>query len=530
MNSGFRSPFGVLKDNPSDIENIREYLVLYRGEGVALDDDVCRDIDLDDMFCYANRCMTPLGELMLYDRFRQMKRNRRIAADEREVSRIIEDTELRTRVEKVLGAVNVKKGVSVTSLLKMSVQISRWHRFSWLVPLFECIALALMLIYLPPAASIFFAVAALIFNACLHYANKSYVDTYIRPLMQLDRIRQASVGLSELDSLNDLHEVNQSIRNLSRLSSRLKVFTLNGVLESDIMAMFYVLIEFVKILFCVEPVRTYAILKKMEDVSKDSRTLFEYVGGWDVLYSIASFRTWMDSCGFRWSLPSFCSQHKVLEAENIYHPLIKDCVPNSIRIDKSVIITGSNMSGKSSFLRTLAVNIVSSYALNMSFSESFLLPQCRLHSVLSVSDNLDEGKSYYMSEVMRIKAIIDECSSNEEQVTDFVFIDEIFKGTNTVERISIADSLISYLSSLEYTVAVVSTHDIELARGLEDTLDTYHFNETIDSEKICFSYRLIPGVVYTRNAISLLKLCGYPSSVIKKAEENAKSFSVTSGW
>ena len=94
-----------------------------------------------------------------------------------------------------------------------------------------------------------------------------------------------------------------------------------------------------------------------------------------------------------------------------------------------------------------------------------------------------------------------------------VFIDEIFKGTNTVERISIADAVIRHLSSLENTIAVVSTHDIELARGLETTLDTYHFNETIDSEQIRFSYTLIPGVVYTRNAISLLRLCGYPSSI-----------------
>lgn len=212
-----------------------------------------------------------------------------------------------------------------------------------------------------------------------------------------------------------------------------------------------------------------------------------------------------------------------MKVDNIYHPLINNCVPNSILIDKSVIITGSNMSGKSSFLRTLAVNIVSSYGLNMSFSSAISLPECRLHSVLTVSDNLDEGKSYYMSEVLRIRSIIEKCSSGDNHLTNLVFIDEIFKGTNTIERISIADAVIRYLSSLENTVAVVSTHDIELAHGLEEILDTYHFNETIDSEKISFSYTLIPGVVYTRNAISLLRLCGYPSSILDKAEENAKN-------
>lgn len=521
MKTVHRSTYGILKENPTDIDSLGAYLRLYRGEDVAVDDDVCKDIDLDDVFGYCNRCITPIGEVMLYDRFRQMKRSSRIADDEDDISQIIKDEYFRRRIESALGAVNQKKGISVSSLLNMSVKIGRWHRFSWLVPLLELALLVLTLIYLSPAAAIFLAVAILTVNVCLHYANKSYVDQHIRPLMQLGRLREASVKLSESDRYNDLQEVDLSIRSLTGLSRRLRIFSLNGILESDFMAMFYIVIELVKILFCIEPIMTYAILKKMDDVSKDSRTLFEYVGGWDVLYSIASFRTWMDSCGFVWSSPAFVQQRKTLNADRIYHPLIKDCVPNSIRMDKSVIITGSNMSGKSSFLRTLAVNIVSSYALNMSFSYAMSLPECRLHSVLSVSDNLDEGRSYYMSEVLRIRSIIDRCSAADDDVTDFVFIDEIFKGTNTVERISIADAVIRYLSSLENTVAVVSTHDIELARGLESTLDTYHFNETIDSERISFSYTLIPGVVYTRNAISLLRLCGYPQSILDKAEENA---------
>ena len=202
----------------------------------------------------------------------------------------------------------------------------------------------------------------------------------------------------------------------------------------------------------------------------------------------------MDSCGFEWSLPTFVSQPKTLKAKNIYHPLINNCVPNSIQIDKSVIITGSNMSGKSSFLRTLAVNIVSSYALNMSFSSEFSLPECRLHSVLSVSDNLDEGKSYYMSEVLRIQSIIDRCSSADNHVTDFVFIDEIFKGTNTVERISIADAVIRYLSSLENTTAVVSTHDIELASG--QLVGTYAAIQVVHAKAAAAfkpGYSTIPG-------------------------------------
>ena len=526
MKSAFKSGFGLLKDNPSDVEYIRGCYRLYKGDDIPLGDDICRDVDVDGLFGYANRCLTPVGELMLYDRFRQMKRSRRLTEDESDISLMMQDEGFRSKVEAALGAVNDKKGVSVSSLLNMSVGVGTWHKFSWVIPLLECAALVLIIAFLPPAAAIYFSIAALILNASLHYINKSYVEIYIRPLIQLSKIRQAAVRLSEIDSHNELKNVRNSVRNLTKLSGKLRIFSLNGILESDLMSIFYVLVELVKIVCCVEPVTTFFILRKMEDVSRDSRTLFEYVGGWDALYSIASFRSWMDSCGFAWSSPTFVPQQKILKAEDIYHPLIKDCIPNSIQIGKSVIITGSNMSGKSSFLRTLAVNIVSSYAMNMSFSAGLSLSECRLHSVLTVSDSLDEGKSYYMSEVMRIKSIIDRCADSKDSYTNFVFIDEIFKGTNTVERISIADAVIRYLSSLENTVAVVSTHDIELAQEFEDSLDTYHFSETVDSEQIRFSYTLLPGVVYTRNAISLLRLCGYPDSILQKAEENATGFSM----
>ena len=314
--------FGALKDNPSDIESIREWLHLYRGKDVALDDDVCRDIDLDDLFCYADRCITPVGELMLYDRFRKMKRRTRVADDEDDISKIKDDADFRAKVEAALNAVNGRKGLSMQSLLNMTVRMEKWHRFSWLILVAEWVILVLMILYLPPAIAIVTGLAAVGFNIYVHYRNKTYVDLFIRPLIQLDQIRGAAVRLSEIDRFNPLQEVDHSVSNLSKLSRKLRIFTLNGILESDIMIVFYGLIELLKIIFCVEPMMTYRILRKIDDVSKDSRTLLEYIGGWDVLYSIASFRTWMDSCGFVRSFPKFVPESRTLDAENIYHPLI----------------------------------------------------------------------------------------------------------------------------------------------------------------------------------------------------------------
>ena len=184
------------------------------------------------------------------------------------------------------------------------------------------------------------------------------------------------------------------------------------------------------------------------------------------------------------------------------------------------MITGSNMSGKSTFLRTLGLNIISSYALNTCYASSMRLSEFKLYTILSVADNLIASKSYYSSEVERMKFAIDKCSSKPLNCSNIVLIDEIFKGTNTAERISIANAVINYFIELHNTIVVVSTHDIELAYSFDGIVDIYHFDESIDHNKLIFDYKLKPGLEYKRNAISLLEYYDYPLDIIQKAKLN----------
>lgn len=143
-----------------------------------------------------------------------------------------------------------------------------------------------------------------------------------------------------------------------------------------------------------------------------------------------------------------------------------------------------------------------------------------------VSDDINRATSYYLCEARRIKSIIDKCNDSQPNRTDIVLIDEIFKGTNTIERISIADAVIRYLVRRKSTLVIVSTHDIELARSFDRVLDTYHFDETMESGKLRFNYKLSPGIEYTRNAISLLRNCDYPEEIITQAERNTQTINM----
>jgi len=138
---------------------------------------------------------------------------------------------------------------------------------------------------------------------------------------------------------------------------------------------------------------------------------------------------------------------------------------------------------------------------------------------MTIKDNLDDKSSYYMEEVESIGKLI-ECSEDIENHYLFT-IDEIFKGTNTIERISTAKAILEYLNRNRHTV-LVSTHDIELTKLLEQGYDLYFFQESIKDESLSFDYKLKKGVLEKSNAISILELVGYPDIITDSARTLAK--------
>src|SRR5690606_19055240 len=129
------------------------------------------------------------------------------------------------------------------------------------------------------------------------------------------------------------------------------------------------------------------------------------------------------------------------------------------------------------------------------------------------SDDLMSEKSYYFEEVLRIKEMIDESRSGNQNL---FLLDEMFKGTNTVERIAGGKSVLDYLNS-DDNIVIISTHDLEMTEYLKDTFNLYHFTENFKDDSIIFDYKLKPGNLKTTNAIRILELNQYPPEIIKEA-------------
>ncbi|WP_300380283.1 MutS family DNA mismatch repair protein [Clostridium sp.] len=251
------------------------------------------------------------------------------------------------------------------------------------------------------------------------------------------------------------------------------------------------------------------ILKNIENWKKENGKYLEEwlntMGEFEALGSISN----LDFDFENWSYPEITDED-IIEGNNIGHPMISTkAVVNSFDISgkhKVALITGSNMSGKSTFLRTVGLNLVLSYIGAPTFSKSFKCGIFNIYTCMRTKDNLEESISSFYAEILRIKILI-EAAKNGEKV--FFLLDEIFKGTNSKDRHDGAIVLINQLVNNK-ALGMVSTHDLELC-DLEKTKDwirNYNFQEYYENNNIKFDYKLREGRSKTQNAIHLMKLAG----------------------
>lgn len=201
------------------------------------------------------------------------------------------------------------------------------------------------------------------------------------------------------------------------------------------------------------------------------------------------------------------SKDVFINAKDLGHPLIKQSarVNNDINInDKILVITGSNMSGKTTFLRTIGINLVLAYSGAAVASKEFSTSYMEILTSMRIADNLEMGISTFYAELIRIKSIIEASKSNKPMI---FLIDEIFRGTNSQDRIVGAINVIESLSK-KGVIGCISTHDFELCDISDKKIENYHFEEHYKEGKILFDYKIKTGRSTTKNAKYLMRMVG----------------------
>ncbi len=207
-----------------------------------------------------------------------------------------------------------------------------------------------------------------------------------------------------------------------------------------------------------------------------------------------------------------------IEGEELHNPIIylkdkEESVGNTFKFTKDILLTGSNASGKSTFLRTIGINHLMAKTLGFVVAKKFKTTDTDIFTSIDIKDSIEEKTSYFMAEAKTIKKMIDNPGN-------IYLLDEVFKGTNTIDRISAASSTLDYLSKQGFVVA--ATHDIELTNILDKDFCNYHFEEVVTKDEIKFDYKLKEGRAATRNAIRILEMYDYPEIITKKARERSE--------
>ena len=265
----------------------------------------------------------------------------------------------------------------------------------------------------------------------------------------------------------------------------------------------------------------FIMVKLFQKYRSEALKLYETIGYIELCISIASYR---ESLPY-YCLPNFNDNDKVT-FEEIVHPLLKEPIPNTRSMGNKVLITGSNASGKSTFARTLAINAIFGQLFNTCLAKSFSFKPCAVYSSMNLKDDIVTGDSFYMAEIKSLKRLLKIAESKEYAM---IFMDEMFKGTNMIERISAASIILKKFADLDCFICL-ATHDVELSRILGERYENYHFREVVTEDDILFDYTLQEGVTTGSNAIKLLAYCHYDQEIVDQAEKYAENYRLSGEW
>ena len=514
--------FGSLKDDSFDFDFIEKYFRKkdHSHANQVLSDKTCADLDFQDLFQYIDRTNSQVGQQFLYNKLRTIPVNSdEVDGQEKLINQFTNDQEFRVNVQIQLAKLNKKETYYITTLFQdKHLEPPKWF---FIIPLLAFTNLMAFILSFFNPVMLFVIFGVFLINFVVHYWNKKNIYPYVGSLPQLLRLKGVANELFKDERFKEINpNLQKSILVLDEVRNRMSFFKLEAKIESDIEIAVWGLLEFIKITFLLEPLLLFGILKRLDTKRKEIEDVFKFVGLIDALISIASFRNSLT----HFCLPTIVPDKKELAVEDVYHPLIPDCIENTIYLNgKSILLTGSNMSGKTSFIRTIGINAITGLTINTCFARHFSMPWLRVFSAIRISDDLLNDRSYYFEEVLTIKEMIDESISGKPNL---FLLDEIFKGTNTVERISAGKAVLSYLTAAD-NVVFVSTHDIELADLLSEEYDLYHFSEKVDGKTVDFDFKLKEGKLKNRNAIKILQINGYPEGIIKEAIEISKGLDNT---
>jgi MutS domain V len=479
-------------------------LTRHESPGNHVDDKTWSDLELPKVFADLDTTTTRVGSQSLFKQLRTYAEDpQELGERYRTYGTLRRDAALREEIQLKLASLRADSNASIADYLFGTAP----ERQRYFVPvlLWSLLSIAVLVTVLISSSPLWPWLAVVVINAIVILWSSRHLNRDVETLKACARM------LGVADSLSAIRTGSRPIRALSQLAEEaprraearnaIRWFSIHQANELTAS-----LILWLNLAFLIELLSYIYAINGFSRFRADLASTYELVGSLDAAVAIASFLE---------RYPEHCepvASDSLVAVENGHHPLLANPVKNSIYLDgRSALITGSNMAGKTTFIKMVGVNIIFGRTLGFCLALKATVPRSGVRASIRGEHSVESGKSHYFAEIEAILSFMESARRGDCSV---FLIDELFSGTNTVERIAAARAVLESISS--NAQVLVTTHDVELQAFLGDRFDQYHFQEDPDVEGF-FDYRLRPGRTSERNAIRLLQRMGFPEEVVQSA-------------
>jgi len=502
-------------------KRINEVRILHEGmnadseNGWEIDDITWDDLEMDRVFLRINHTNSFVGEQTLYHKLHVLDKGKNEIARELMEQRLeYLEANPKDRIELEMHLGNIGKHTDGYQLTDFLLNTDIWKigkTFIYHILQVVLIAMIVCAIIFHNPLFIACAVASAVVNLTVYIFLKQKYDMYLCSLADFKRIYDCAKWMESHFGHNDIFvpdAVKQSIKNLSVMTK--VIIGLNNrrqnSLSGDVFAM---LMDYIWGILLIDVSVFNYIMKGIEKKLDDVFLIIDYVGEIDSEIAVLSYRESIE----KWCSPTFASEECTakITGKNVLHPLIENAVGNDFEIEKRLVITGANASGKSTFMKSVAINCILAQSIGTCIADEFTLQPMQIITCMSLRDDVLSGESYYFREAKYLKRMLDIIDTEKSVM---IVIDEILKGTNTKERVAASKAIMNYISEHE-CVAMVATHDNELTEN--EAYRKCYFTSSMKDNDIVFDYILHTGICTESNAITLLDFLGYPKKIVSEA-------------
>ena len=507
-------PFFIKKDSEESLAETMLLASALQPTDSQVDGQTWHDLDLYRVFDQLNYTQSSIGAEALYQKMRLIKFQPEASLQELE-DFFDHHPDLRLKVQVVMNQLGKKNHNMARSIVanpgKQDSKIYlSLYIFLACLPVFSLFFLPFFKIQ---AMMVLVASATfnIIFSSIRNWSNKMRLDR----VSYLVRIFASTAKLSHL-AIPKQEALKQAVQPFK------KTKVISGILQSPTGSSdMEIILIYLNFLFLIPQIAQVYIYQQVRIHQKEAQEAINLLGELEVAISLLRHKRDVDLVCH----PSFKKEGGI-KGKGIYHPLLTDPVANDVRFEKNMVISGDNASGKSTYLKMVAINCILAQGLGFAYGESLELSYGHVMTSMDVSDDIEVGDSYFITESKTILRMIE---SLEKSGFHYFFIDELFKGTNTIERIGSGLGIVRWLSRHD-CLYMISSHDIELVAASGAVNDNYHFNSRYVDGKIVFDYQIKQGAAVTKNAVNTLKSLHFPSEITQTSQELIRQYEETGKW